>query len=65
MMQQAFRPVNVERVLDAVMLENAEILRNMHESRIEGYLVGQVMKVTKGKANPAKVIEAIRNRILT
>ncbi|MEC9328795.1 MAG: hypothetical protein VX749_02960 [Pseudomonadota bacterium] len=43
--------------------EQAEQVRS-GEEKVIGFLVGQVMKATSGKANPQAVNEAVRKQLL-
>jgi len=54
--------VNWKKLLKQVIAENpkaAEEVKN-GEMKVIGFLVGQVMKASKGKANPAEVQKIIR-----
>lgn len=56
----------LEKVVEAIMNEHKEIVgqvKNGKESAI-GFLVGQAMRKTQGKANPKKIGEIIRRRLL-
>lgn len=56
----------LEKVVEAIMNEHEEIvgqIKNGKESAI-GFLVGQAMRKTQGKANPKKIGEIIRRRLL-
>ena len=51
-------------IIDTVLVENASIVEQIKggkESAI-GFLVGQAMKKTQGKANPKKIGELIKGR---
>jgi aspartyl-tRNA(Asn)/glutamyl-tRNA(Gln) amidotransferase subunit B len=54
------------RILDKVMSDNPEVVEQIKagETRPIGFLIGQVMGMTEGKANPKKVKELIQNTLL-
>ena len=51
--------------VDEVLAENPKVVEEFHsgKEKVFGFLVGQVMKKMKGKADPGKVNEALRGRI--
>ena len=53
------------KFVDQVIQENPEIVQRLKsgETKLQGVLVGMVMKTSKGKANPALVNELIGDRI--
>lgn len=53
------------KFVDQVIHENPEIVERLKngETKLQGVLVGMVMKASKGKANPALVNELIGDRI--
>ncbi|MGI9265460.1 MAG: Asp-tRNA(Asn)/Glu-tRNA(Gln) amidotransferase subunit GatB, partial [Gammaproteobacteria bacterium] len=55
----------IESVIDQVMAENPGQLEQYRggKPKLFGYFVGQVMKATKGKANPAQVNELLRAKL--
>ncbi|MBI5331070.1 MAG: Asp-tRNA(Asn)/Glu-tRNA(Gln) amidotransferase subunit GatB [Betaproteobacteria bacterium] len=55
----------VERIIDAVLAANAKSVEEFRAGKEKAFnaLVGQVMKATKGKANPAQVNELLRARL--
>jgi len=56
----------LEEIVATVIAENSKIVEQIKsgkESAI-GFLVGQSMKKTQGKANPKKIGEMIKRRIL-
>jgi aspartyl-tRNA(Asn)/glutamyl-tRNA(Gln) amidotransferase subunit B len=54
-------------IIDGVFDEHPDVVSKIHDGNTKpiGYLIGQVMKRTGGKANPKKVNELIRKRLLT
>lgn len=55
----------IEKLVDRVIAENAaqaQQLRN-GKQQVLGYLVGQAMKLSRGKANPAQVNELLRDKL--
>ncbi|MYH33162.1 MAG: Asp-tRNA(Asn)/Glu-tRNA(Gln) amidotransferase subunit GatB [Gammaproteobacteria bacterium] len=55
----------LEGVIEEVMAEHADQVRQYREgnARVFGFLVGQVMRATKGQANPQIVNELLRKRL--
>jgi len=55
----------LEAIVDAVIAANAEPVAQYRAGKTQtfGFLVGQVMKASKGKANPAKAGEILKARI--
>ena len=53
------------RILDKVMSDNPEVVEQIKagETKPIGFLIGKVMGITEGKANPKKVKELIRNTL--
>ena len=55
----------LQRLVDLVIRDNPEQVQKVKDgnAKILGYLVGQVMKLSKGKANPKSVNESLRNKL--
>ncbi|MGE0875272.1 MAG: Asp-tRNA(Asn)/Glu-tRNA(Gln) amidotransferase subunit GatB [Burkholderiales bacterium] len=55
----------IEKLVDAVLAANAKQVDDYRAGREKAFnsLVGQVMKATKGKANPAQVTEVLRRKL--
>ena len=55
----------VEKVIDEVLAENPDEVKRFKsgESKLLGYLVGQTMKKTKGKANPGIVNQLLQSKL--
>ncbi|HWR90254.1 MAG TPA: Asp-tRNA(Asn)/Glu-tRNA(Gln) amidotransferase GatCAB subunit B, partial [Dissulfurispiraceae bacterium] len=55
----------LESVIDEVLLKNpSEVGRyRAGEEKLLGFFVGQIMKLTKGKANPQRVNELLRKKL--
>jgi aspartyl-tRNA(Asn)/glutamyl-tRNA(Gln) amidotransferase subunit B len=55
----------VEAIVDEVLKSNAKQVEDYRAGKEKAFnsLVGQVMKATKGKANPAQVNEILRRRL--
>jgi aspartyl-tRNA(Asn)/glutamyl-tRNA(Gln) amidotransferase subunit B len=55
----------IERVIDAVMAKNPGQLAEYRagKDKLFGFFVGQVMKATGGKANPAQLNELLRRKL--
>ncbi|PKI46358.1 hypothetical protein CRG98_033253 [Punica granatum] len=47
-------PTEIEKIIDKVLLDNPKQLEQYRggKTKLQGYFAGQVMKATKGKANP-------------
>ena len=55
----------IEKIVDAVLAANARQVEDYRAGREKAFnsLVGQVMKATKGKANPAQVNKILRRKL--
>ena len=55
----------LEKIIDAVLAENAEQVQQYKagKQQVLGFLVGQIMKATGGKANPGQVNELLRAKL--
>ncbi|MCP5278894.1 MAG: Asp-tRNA(Asn)/Glu-tRNA(Gln) amidotransferase subunit GatB [Thiobacillus sp.] len=55
----------VERIIEEVLAANAKSVEEFRAGKEKAFnaLVGQVMKATKGKANPAQVNELLRSKL--
>ena len=55
----------IEKIVDEVLAANAKQVEDYRSGKEKAFnsLVGQVMKVSKGKANPAQVNEVLRRRL--
>jgi aspartyl-tRNA(Asn)/glutamyl-tRNA(Gln) amidotransferase subunit B len=55
----------IEKVIDDVMAANPKQLADYRsgKDKLFGFFVGQVMKVTGGKANPAQVNDLLKKRL--
>ena len=55
----------LEGVIEEVIAEHADQVRQYREgnTRVFGFLVGQVMRATKGQANPQIVNQMLRERL--
>ena len=55
----------IEKAIDEVMAKNASQLEQYRAGKeaLFGFFVGQVMKVTQGKANPAQVNELLKKKL--
>jgi aspartyl-tRNA(Asn)/glutamyl-tRNA(Gln) amidotransferase subunit B len=63
-LMQVADPAALEEAVDRVIAEHPEELQRMQEGdqRLIGFFVGQVMRVTGGKADPKAVAEMVRTR---
>jgi aspartyl-tRNA(Asn)/glutamyl-tRNA(Gln) amidotransferase subunit B len=55
----------LERILDEVLANNARSVDEYRAGKEKAFnaLVGQAMKATKGKANPAQVNELLKKKL--
>ncbi|MNC97363.1 Aspartyl/glutamyl-tRNA(Asn/Gln) amidotransferase subunit B [compost metagenome] len=55
----------VEKIVDEVMAASAKLVEDYRSGKEKAFnaLVGQVMKASKGKANPAQVNEILRRKL--
>ncbi|HPN32416.1 MAG TPA: Asp-tRNA(Asn)/Glu-tRNA(Gln) amidotransferase subunit GatB [bacterium] len=55
----------IEKIVDGVISQNKEVFEQLKsgKEKARGFIVGQVMKLSKGKANPALVNEILTNKI--
>jgi len=55
----------IEKIVDTVLQQNPEIVAQIKagKDRAKGFIVGQVMKLSKGKANPGIVNELISKKL--
>jgi aspartyl-tRNA(Asn)/glutamyl-tRNA(Gln) amidotransferase subunit B len=55
----------IEKLVDEVLAANAKQVADYRAGKEKAFnsLVGQVMKATRGKANPAQVNEILRRRL--
>jgi len=58
---------SIARVVDEVIAQHSSVVEEIKAGKTKalGFLVGQVMKRTKGKANPAKVNTILRDKLLS
>ena len=56
----------IEGIVDMVIKNNSSQVKEYlgGKSQLLGYFVGQIMKETKGKANPQKVNEILKNKLI-
>ncbi len=62
---QISNPAKLEAAIDTVMAEQAEKVAEYRsgKEKLFGYFVGQVMRATSGKANPALLNELLRKKL--
>ena len=55
----------IEKLVDEVLAQNARQVADYRAGKEKAFnsLVGQVMKATQGKANPAQVNEILRKKL--
>ena len=56
----------IEAIVDDVLMKNPEAVDKFRagEEKLIGFFVGQVMKATKGKANPKIINELLRKKLI-
>jgi aspartyl-tRNA(Asn)/glutamyl-tRNA(Gln) amidotransferase subunit B len=62
---QTSDPAAIERFVESVVTDNPRVVADYRagKTNVAGFLVGQVMKASKGKANPALVNELLRRKL--
>ena len=64
-MKQVTDTTKIEAAIDKIMIENPDQVTKAKENqKLAGWVVGQVMKATGGKANPKAVNEIIAKKLL-
>jgi aspartyl-tRNA(Asn)/glutamyl-tRNA(Gln) amidotransferase subunit B len=55
----------LEKIVDQVIVDHPEQVQQYRDgkTKVLGFLVGQIMKASQGKANPAQVNEILRNKM--
>ncbi|NLC15881.1 MAG: Asp-tRNA(Asn)/Glu-tRNA(Gln) amidotransferase GatCAB subunit B, partial [Firmicutes bacterium] len=58
---------SIVRIVDEVIAEHSEVVEEIKAGKTKAvaFLVGQVMKRTRGKANPAKVNTILKDKLLS
>ena len=58
-------PKELEKIISVVLSENQDKLTQYKSGKVKlfGYFVGEVMKVSKGKANPQLVNEILKTKL--
>ena len=64
-LQQTSDPIELEKIIDKIILENKEKVAQYKagKDKLFGFFVGQVMKVSGGKANPQLVNEILKKKL--
>ncbi len=64
-LQQISDEESLSRIVDEIISNNQSVVEEIKAGKEKalGFLVGQVMKITKGKANPGKVNELLRQKL--
>ena len=57
----------LEKIADTVIEDNSQAVTDIKSGEMKalGFLVGQMMKLSKGKANPSIAQEILKNKILS
>jgi aspartyl-tRNA(Asn)/glutamyl-tRNA(Gln) amidotransferase subunit B len=55
----------IEKLIDDVIAANPDQVEQLRsgKDKVLGFLVGQVMKLSKGKANPGQVNQMLRDKV--
>ena len=66
-LEQVSDDASLSAIVDSVIAANPEVVAQFKagKDKVLGFLVGQVMKASKGRANPAKVNIMLREKILS
>ena len=64
-LKQVTDSTEIEKVIDKVFEENPTQLKQYKsgKEKLFGFFVGQVMKVSKGKANPEQVNKLLKDKL--
>jgi aspartyl-tRNA(Asn)/glutamyl-tRNA(Gln) amidotransferase subunit B len=64
-LQQISDTGELDKIIDGVLADNSDQVEQYRagKHKVLGYLVGQVMQATRGKANPAQVNELLRGKL--
>ena len=63
-MRQVTDPAVIESAVDEAFAKNPEQVEKARSNpKVAGFFVGQVMKATKGKANPKLVNDIVRKKL--
>ncbi len=59
------RTEDIEKIIDEILAANAEQVEQYRagKEKVYGFLVGQVMKATQGKANPKQLNEMLLKKL--
>ena len=65
-MQQISDEGELEKIIDKILAENTSQVEAYQsgKDKLFGFFVGQVMKATKGKANPGLVNELLKKKLI-
>jgi aspartyl-tRNA(Asn)/glutamyl-tRNA(Gln) amidotransferase subunit B len=64
-LRQISEPGALEKIVDEALAANPKLVEDYKSGKAKAFnaLVGQVMKASKGKANPAQANEILRRRL--
>ena len=64
-LEQVSDPGSIEAAIDQVLAAHSKQVEQYHSGndKVFGFIVGQIMKATQGKANPQKVNEILRDKL--
>jgi aspartyl-tRNA(Asn)/glutamyl-tRNA(Gln) amidotransferase subunit B len=64
-LQQVTNTAEIEAIIDKVMLENSDKVAEFRsgKDKLFGFFVGQVMKLSQGKANPGVVNDLLKSKL--
>ncbi|KAJ6420946.1 hypothetical protein OIU84_028348 [Salix udensis] len=62
---QIVDPAEIEKMVDKVLTENPKQLEQFRagKTKIQGFFAGQVMKISKGKANPGLLNKILQQKL--
>ena len=64
-MQQKSDPKELEKIIEKILTENNDKVEQYKsgKDKLFGFFVGQVMKISGGKANPQLVNQILKNKL--
>jgi aspartyl-tRNA(Asn)/glutamyl-tRNA(Gln) amidotransferase subunit B len=64
-LEQVSDPTSIEQIIDEVLMAHPKQVADYQAGnpKIFGFLVGQIMKASQGKANPQKANEILRRKL--
>lgn len=64
-MEQVSDSGEIEKIVDEILAENPKSVEDYKAGKAQalGFLVGQIMRKSKGKANPAMVNQILKDKL--